>query len=180
LAGGDECRAEKIEKGMGENTMKKIFEIPIYAMSKEKLYKKYLNFASSWKKAHLDASDSINQRCIEIETYPQRLWDYNHIVGYIKISADFQDIIFDVFLPTPNHERYLWKSRQKVFLYDISAVGRHFYVSDKMDNRAIQDRTSEMLYAVIKTLIPKRYYVDTEAFDHLNKHMDYRSVMEDA
>ena len=49
-----------------------------------------------------------------------------------------------------------------------------------MRNEDIQDRIAAMLQSVIKTHIPKRYCVDTEAFDHLNRKLDYISVMEEA
>lgn len=113
-----------------------------------------------------------------MDTYPFRLWDYNHVVGYIRISIDGHDIIFDVFLPMPHCDRYYWKSKRKIFLYDISANGTHFYVADRMDNKEIQVRTAEMLQAVIKTHIPKNYFVDTEAFDNLNERVDYKMFFE--
>jgi hypothetical protein len=160
--------------------MIKLFEIPVYAMSREKLSRKCEQVCAKLRSEHVGCSEDHVNAIVALSVHPQRQWDYNHIVGYIKISANCQDIIFDVFLPTPQRERYLWQSGQKVFLYNISANGTHFYVSERMNNRAIQDRTAEMLCSVIKTHIPSRYYVDTEAFDHLNKHMDYRSIMEDA
>ena len=47
-----------------------------------------------------------------------------------------------------------------------------------MNNKEIQVRTAEMLQAVIKTHIPKNYFVDTEAFDNLNERVDYKMFFE--
>lgn len=114
----------------------------------------------------------------ELATYPYRLWDYNHIVGYIRISTEGRDIFFDIFLSESKCERYRWRSKRKILLYDTSANGTHFYVNDRMTNEDIQVRTAEMLQSVIKTLIPKRYFTDTEAFNNLNGQLSYLEIME--
>lgn len=160
--------------------MKKIFEIPVYAMSKEKLHKKYLDFANSWNKMHSDVSESVNQHCVEIMTYPQRLWDYNHVVGVIQVSTKKHDIWFKIFLPAKTCKcRYRWRSKQKVLLYDILANGTHFYVNKSMANNQIRETVEDMLKSIVKTYIPTRYYVDLEVFQNLNSVIDYRTIMEE-
>ena len=160
--------------------MMKLFEIPVYAMEKKELNLKYHQCAQKMRAELADRPEETIQRCIEIQMYPQRLWDYNHIVGYIVISVTPQDVVFHIYLPTPHKERYVWSSGRKTFLCDISANGTHFYVSDKTENRDIQKRTAEMLNGVINDHIPKRYFVDKEAFENLNGMIDYRTAMEKA
>ncbi len=158
--------------------MTKLFEIPVYAFRRDTLYKRYKQRQAKLIKKHESVTGETMRRALEMDTYPFRLWDYNHVVGYIRISIDGHDIIFDVFFPMPHCDRYYWKSKRKIFLYDISANGTHFYVADRMDNKEIQVRTAEMLQAVIKTHIPKNYFVDTEAFDNLNERVDYKMFFE--
>ena len=159
--------------------MKKVFEIPVYAFGKEQLRDKVAKFSDSWKKKNPQIVPETTQRCIEIESYPQRLWEYNHIVGYIVISVEGYDIQFDVYLPTPHMDRYIWKSKQKHFLYNTHANGTHFYVDEKLSNTQIQQKTQEMLGGVIKGHIPKRFVVDREAFDRVNGMVDYRSILQE-
>lgn len=160
--------------------MKKIFEIPVYAFSRRMLCKKEGLFRRELWKGHETCSKEHMDALVALVTYPFRLWDYNHIVGYIRISTDGCDILFDIFLPTPQRERYRWRSGRKVFLYDISANGTHFYVNGKMTNTDIQERVAEMLQAAIKTHVPQKYFADTEAFDNLNRQLDYRKIMRGA
>lgn len=160
--------------------MVKLFEIPVYAMSRKNLSKRYCVFRKRLQDKQIPCSEEHMNGLVELMTYPYRLWDYNHIIGYIQISIDRRDVLFDIFLPMPNKERYRWRSERKIFLYNILANGTHFYVSDQMRNEDIQVRTAEMLREVIETHIPKRYCVDTEAFDHLNNKLDYISVIEEA
>lgn len=157
---------------------KTVFHIPVYALSKNQHRQKYADVAAQIQTELSGKENWVMQGSIALQTYPQRLWEYNHIVGYIKISVTSQDVVFDVFLPTPQKQRYRWLSSRKTFLYDISANGTHFYVNDKMQNKDIQTRTSQMLNDVIKVHIPKRYYVDKSVFDNINEHVDYRAIME--
>ena len=156
----------------------KVFEIPIYALKKQSLTKRYLNYANKWHSHNPSSSEEFANASIAIATYPQRLWDYNHIVGYITISVDAQDDCFNIFLPAEQRERYRWQSKRKIFLYNIQVPGTHFYVYDKMSNRDIQNRVKDMLYGIIKERIPRRYFTDTEAFDTLNEMVDYKSILE--
>ena len=159
--------------------MKKVFEIPVYALTKEQLRDKFAKFTDSWKMENPQTPPEIAQRYIKIESYPQRLWEYNHIVGYITISVEGHDILFDVYLPTPHMDRYMWKSKQKHFLYNLLASGTHFYISDKSSNAQIQKATQRMLEGIIKDHIPNRFFVDCEAFDRVNGMVDYRSILQE-
>jgi len=158
----------------------KLFELPIYAISKEALHKRYLEFDQQFREtsSSYKSSEEVYKQCLGLATYPQRLWDYNHIVGYIRISLTQDDVLFDVFLPTPSIERYHWKSKEKHFMYNISANGTHFYTGGK-SNKEIRKMAENMLDGVIKDHIPPRYYVDRETFDNLNDQIDYKALMED-
>ena len=57
------------------------------------------------------------------------------------------------------------------------ANGTHFYISDSMTTEDIRSKTTEMLDNIIKIHIPKRYFVDREAFDTINSHLDYRGIL---
>ena len=159
---------------------KVIHEIPIYAMKKEELHRKYAKLASTYRAEYSHSDKETVNALIALASYPQRLWEYNHLVGFIQISATSQDILFDVFLPTPPRKRYIWKSGKKIFFHNVSANGTHFYVNEKTPNSNIQTRVAEMLNGVIKEHIPTRYYVDTVAFDNTNPVLDYRKIMDNA
>ena len=158
--------------------IKKLFEIPVYAFNRETLYKKQESFRQEFRKRYEEHYSKENMGVVEtLTTYPFRLWDYNHIVGYIRISVDRRDILFNVFLSTPQQKRYLWRSKRKVLLYDIGANGTHFYINEKMTNDDIRVQTAKMLQYVIKAHIPRRYFADTEVFDNLNGQLNYLEIV---
>lgn len=156
--------------------MKKLFEIPIYAFNRKVLYKREEKVRQEVWNGHEGCPKENINAVAAAATYPACLWDYNHIVGFIRISVDTRDIMFDVFVPTPQRQRYLWWSKRKIFLYNSPVSGAHFHVNEKMTNESVQKRTAEMLQGVIKTHVRKRYFVDTEAFYNLNEQIDYLKI----
>lgn len=157
--------------------MVKLFEIPIYALSKKTLSKRYNRTVEKNENDYPEADHESLSKSVEMLTYPQRLWEHNHVVGYIDIISDKKDIVFEIYLPYPQVERYHWNGKNRIYLYNVMANGTHFYVDKNMNNSEIQIKTSEMLDWVIKDLIPKRYYVDRAAFDAVNMHVDYLSII---
>lgn len=159
--------------------MKKLFDIPIYALRPDELKCRVEQRIAKLKEYAAGADRETMDMIIDCETFPKRCWDYNHIVGYIRISATRQDIVFDLFLPRPAVERYIWNSTRKVFLYDVNANGTHFYIGNMKTNREIQCATAEMLTWVVRNYVPKRFYADRDSFDTLNTHLDYLGIMKE-
>ena len=110
--------------------MKKLFDIPIYALSPDELSRRVKQKVDKLKECAAGTDLQTMDLIIDAETFPKRCWDYNHVVGYIRISASQQDIVFDLFLPRPVVERYIWNSPRKTFLYDVNPNGTHFYTGN--------------------------------------------------
>lgn len=159
--------------------MKKLFELPIYALSESALKKRSREYSLRFREnlSRYDSSEENIDYCIDRQTFPQRIWDFNHIIGFIVISATSQDVLFDVFLPYPEKKRYRWLAYKKVFLHNIMANGTHFYVDTKYENDYIYKRTLDMLDFVIECHIPPRYYVDRTTFDNTSAYTDFKSII---
>jgi hypothetical protein len=159
--------------------MKKLFDIPIYALSPGELSHRVKQKIDKLKEYAAGTDPQTMDLIIDNETFPKHCWDYNHIVGYIKISATRQDIVFDLFLPKLEVERYVWYSPRKAFLRDVNANGTHFYIGNMKSNEDIQKATDDMLTWMIKDFLPKRYYVDRSSFDNLNRYLDYLGILKE-
>ena len=155
-----------------------LHEIPIYALSKKELSKRYERFKESFQKSCLTIDDESFRKCIDLETFPQRCWKHNHVVGYIDIHLDRQDIVFEIYLPHPKNKRYNWRRSRKIYMHNIMANSTHFYVDSKMCNNDIQTKITEMLDWIIKDHIPSKYYVDRNAFDSVHSCIDYKSILD--
>lgn len=153
----------------------KLFEIPVYAFSPkqltihvEKKTQAIINECISKK-----CPDNIIQQAIDLETYPQRSWSYNHIVGYIRISFEHGDIIFQAFVSEKNETYYQWTTSKKWFLKDSLATGYHFRITVDMTTAKIRERILEYLYEISRRYTAKGLYVDREAFDTIDLLIDY-------
>lgn len=158
--------------------MKKLFDIPIYGLSPLKLDDHVSRFVAKLKSQLLHLEEDTFSCIKDIETFPMRSWNYNHIVGYIRVEMSDTDMLFDVFLPIPIPERYNWRTKRKVCVQDICANGTHFYFGTLKTNEEIRAAMVDMLNQVVADHIPKRFHVDRDSFDILNKHLDYIGIIE--
>ena len=72
--------------------MVKLFEIPIYGLSRETLKERYEKYSDNFHQKYPDATVESSEICIELEKGSQRSWEYNHIVGYISYKSLFVTI----------------------------------------------------------------------------------------
>lgn len=158
--------------------MKKLFEIPVYALSPTKLNLQVNKRIGKLKKLLACSSSENIARVIDIETIPMRNWDYNHIIGYIRITASKTDIIFDVYMPLPFPKRYVWSTTRKFYVENICSNGTRIYMGNFKTNEDIRNSVSNMLEQVIADHIPLRYHVDREAFDTINENLDYLTMFQ--
>ena len=117
--------------------MKKLFEIPIYAFNRNNILEKYRLYCKKIKRMYATSPSQTIENCIDIETYPHRSWEYNHIVGFIMIYYEHNDICFKVYLPF-DLKKYHWRSFRKIYVSDIFANGVHFYVDNLTESKEIQ------------------------------------------
>ena len=158
--------------------MIKLHEIPIYALSKKELSKRYKRFKEKFWEESPPIDQETFDKCMEIAAFPQRCWEHNHIVGYIDILLDKHDIVFEVYLPYPEVVRYNWRSRRKALVYNICANGTHFFVDLSMSNYDIQTKISDMLDFVVTCHIPSRFVVNRTAFNAVYRYTDYKSIID--
>ena len=159
--------------------MKKLFEIPVYALSASKLNTRASKRIADMKELFSCSNPDEAALVIDSETLPMRSWDYNHIIGYIRIAVSKTDIPFDVFMPIPIPERYVWDTKRKIYVQNIGANGTNIYWGALKTNAEFRKAVSDMLDQVVTDHIPKRFYVDREAFDAINAHLDYLTIVQD-
>lgn len=50
-------------------------------------------------------------------------------------------------------------------------------MNESMCNEDIQYELADMLDSIIKEQVPKKYYVDRQAFDNINSKIDYLKII---
>lgn len=159
--------------------MIKLIEIPVYALSRKTLLERYERFVNEFKRTYPQADDQTAEICIERMAFPQRAWEHNHIVGYIDVFFDKQDVVFEIYLPHPERKRYHWRGSRKTHISNISALDNHFFIKKEMTSADIQREISKKLDWIIQDYIPNKYYVNREGFDTINAYIDYKGIYEE-
>ena len=111
----------------------KLFEIPVYALTRERLKEQVDSFVEEEKKKYSirhgerPSEDHMNELIVR-EISPQCAWDYNHIVGFVAIVFSGNDIVIEWFSPYYKYRKYYWRTKDKVFLRNDQLVGFHFSI----------------------------------------------------
>ena len=162
--------------------MNKLFDIPIYAIQKDVLDKrvniKKEKYIENYYKHNLQRDDNTLKKSLELITYPMCLWEYNHIIGYLQINVNSQDVIFELYLPMESPKRYYWNSKKKDFIVNQMSPNNHFYIGNK-SSEDIRNWITDYVEELCKRMKKRGYYVDLSAFDTVNKYIDYRSLIEE-
>ena len=159
--------------------MKKLFDIPVYALDEKTLGQRVDIKIKRIEKNTPNAESDVLERLVERETFPMRNWDYNHVIGYVQLSLTKQEIVATVFMPMPAPSRYYWDSEKKYFVRNLFANGTHVYIGDMKTNKALQVAAAELLEQVIKDHLHGRFYADRAAFDAINGHIDYLNLLQE-
>ena len=159
--------------------MKKLFDIPVYALEKKILSQRVDRKIKCVVEMASRSDREVLDRLIERETFPMRCWEYNHIVGYIRIGLTRQEIVASVFMPVPAPSRYYWNSTTKYFVQDLGANNTHVYIGNMKTNEELRGAAAELLERVIKDHLYGRFYADKTAFDAVNTHIDYLGLLQE-
>lgn len=155
--------------------MKKIFEIPIYAFDEKELNKCIEKSRETFFKeyGYIEDKDSL-EKAWKNHIYPQNNWDYNHLVGFIKIYKNHDDIFLDLFLA--DIKRYIWNTMKKKFVTNQFMNGMHFRMTG-LTNVEISKTIDELLHDLIEHNIKrKNFYVDLDAYRNIKGMIDYQNI----
>lgn len=164
----------------------KIFEIPIYAFNRITFQKR----VDEWRIRH-----HFNNREFDYVKKNQKQYEYNHIVGFIQIWLDRDEILGDVYLPCTKSElgvtidghllddtklkrRYVWYTTNKVFLIKQGVNGTHFRIAELHSNSEVVANLDSLMTQLIESVkeYNKLYYIDLEAFNAVKDNVDYLRI----
>ena len=157
--------------------MKKLFSIPIYSCKREKFEKDHDRLVYNRSKDFREAAEYSGKYTEEeaIEKYKKyvipKIWEYNQIIGFIKVFIHEHSIWFDLYLPSDKKINRFAKTKHFVSLNIPN--GCHFSLMGNNDE--IRSEMSVFLNMAIDS-VPKKYYVDKTEFELLNKIIDYSKL----
>lgn len=160
--------------------MKYIFAIPIYALSKEELKRrverKEKEIVKKRTNVYCQEGSKYMDRIILEECTPMNIWEYNHVIGYIKIGVTAHDVWFEFYL-CDSFPKYYWMTHRKKFILHYQTIGDHFNVEPEKSNIDIGKDIKSMLENMKKSDLLKKYFVDSSIFDETYMYLDYNAIM---
>lgn len=149
---------------------KKIIEIPIYSM-KENI------FENKWKYFfEKNFRDNPKYQDIKNGYYPQYVWKYNQIIGYLEITYFNNTIWFDEYCVMD--EKIYAKSNKKHFIINMELNGYHFFIDKNMDNQKIIKEILFYINSFEKDIMNQKYYLDKEEYINILKCLNIKKLIE--
>ena len=148
----------------------KIIEIPIYSMKEKTFETKWNNFFNKNYKNNPNFNDIKN--CY----FPQFVWKYNQIIGYLEITYYNNTIWFDEYF-TMDDKIYA-KSKSKHFITNMQLNGYHFWIKDKMKNEDIINEIIFWINSFEKEVMNKKNYLCKDEYIKILKCMNIKKLIE--
>ena len=152
--------------------------IHIYGLSRETLRRrvkmnkeKFLSQLTS-----IDITQSHINYLYSLKTFPQRTFDYNHVIGVVCVKVERNAINIELFMPYKIIDRYKWNSKSKILLHNKKLNGYHLFAIGK-SSKEISEWLDYCITDISKKYISNRFYLDREAFDSINPVVDYEKII---
>lgn len=158
---------------------KMIYEIPIYSMPKKEFKRRWDKWKHKWYEQSIQMGRSqeeagkVSNTIIE-GRYPQNVWEYNQIVGFVEISISSRDISFNVqkTLDTGIHAI----GKRKHYIQNMMTNGMHFRYKN-MTNEEIVIEIDGYLDSIERGLNkPFCLYCDT--YNNIKGCIDFKGIIE--
>lgn len=104
--------------------------------------------------------------------YPQNVWKYNQIVGFVEIAISPRDVIFHVQKTMDSRIHALGKTKH--YIQDMGTIGMHFQIKN-MSNLELVTEMDAYLRS-IQNGLPKWFCLYLDIFNVVKYHIDYRAI----
>ena len=148
----------------------KIIEIQIYSMKEKIIDKKWKEFFDN------NFGENENYNDIKQCYFPQYVWKYNQIIGYLEVTYVNSTIWFKEYCTMD--EKIYAKSKTKHYIINMQLNGHHFFVKDGMKNSEIIEEIVFWINSFEKEVMNKKYYLNKEEYINILKCMNIRQLIE--
>lgn len=154
----------------------RIADIPIYGTDYETFHQKWERHiqktvdewvASGWDRLNADAT-------YRRHIFPQSVWQYAQIVGFVTIAVSATDVIFEVYAPV--NQRYHYNGKRKINIQCWHTNGLHFPMPSPLDNHMIIGEIYKWIDLIKKDFLPN-YHLDLSVFDAISSHLDCAGII---
>ena len=151
---------------------KTLFELPIYRLSEKEYYQEFKKYYDKNKISNENPKIEEKLKEKSFKKFGGQ-WKYNEIIGYLRFYLLGNDIRCYSYKTDVNK---IVRTRRKIFI-PIDDTLRKITIRELYDNETIKSKIKEMVTDCEESLNSKKRYLDTEIFENLIDHMDWKSLI---
>lgn len=155
-----------------------IFEIPIYSMSENEFNRRWDKKKKFLAEYFMEYGENSEERANEIMHtcyYPQYVWKYNQIIGFVEIAVAPRDISFNIYKTLD--KKMVAVSKTKHFIQNLHIISKHFPI-EKKSNEEIVREIDGWLDSIAREL-PKTMCLFLDTYNIVKDHLDFRGIRDD-
>lgn len=154
-----------------------IFEIPIYSMSEEEFNRRWDKRKKFLTEYFMEHGGDAEERAEIIYTghYPQYVWKYNQIVGFVEIAVAPRDISFNIYKTLD--KKMVAVSKTKHFIQNLHSISKHFPIGKKSNEEIVRE-IDGWLESIAQEL-PKTMCLFLDTYNTVKYHLDFIGIRDD-
>lgn len=154
-----------------------VFEIPIYSMSEKEFNRRWNKRKVFLTEYFMEHGGSSEERAEIIYTghYPQYVWKYNQIVGFVEIAVAPRDISFNIYKTLD--KKMVAVSKTKHFIQNLCSGGKHFTVGKKSNDEIVKEIDSWL--RSIEQELPRKMCLFLDTYDTVKHYIDFVGIKND-
>lgn len=155
-----------------------VFEIPIYSMSEKEFNRRWdkrKKFLTEYFTEYGRNSEEQAKEIICSNYYPQYVWKYNQIVGFVEIAVAPRDIAFNVYKTLD--KKMVAVSKTKHFIQNIYSISKHFPIGKKSNEEIVRE-IDRWIESIAREL-PKTMILFLDTYNTVKHHIDFIGIRND-
>lgn len=154
-----------------------VFEIPIYSMSEKEFNRRWDKRKKFLTEYFMERGGDDEERAEIIYTshYPQYVWKYNQIVGFVEIAVAPRDISFNIYKTLD--KKMVAVSKTKHFIQNLHSISKHFPIGKKSNEEIIRE-IDGWLESIAQEL-PKTMCLFLDTYNTVKYHLDFIGIRDD-
>ena len=157
---------------------KMIYEIPIYSMPQKEFERRWDKWKNGWYEQSIKMGHSVENAektvgMIMEGRYPENIWKYNQIVGFVEISMSTRDITFNVqkTLDTGIHAA----GKKKHYIQDMMTNGFHFRFRNMTNEEIIAE--IDVYLDSIECGLNKPFCLYRDTYNNIKSYIDFKKII---
>ncbi len=154
-----------------------VFEIPIYSMSEKEFNRRWDKKKKFLTEYFMECGGNGEERAEIIYTgyYPQYVWKYNQIVGFVEIAVAPRDISFNIYKTLD--KKMVAVSKTKHFIQNLFSNGKHFPIGKKTNEEIVREIDSWL--ESTEQELPNAMCLFLDTYNTVKYHIDFIGIRDD-